>query len=216
MTYLIKLSRSDDKDFPIIAERVVTPKDIGWKTEIKFDDGIQGFATIDRKYIKLLNGATIEKSYEAVRGHAPSFMEKMRKPEINIYAYQQIISGCSVGGRFHFVDIRDGKEKYISTFWHASLSLLSAEKLIKEISAAEKGQLTVIECNKALREKGNLHAILEEVLVDELKVVPIDQISARYTEIGKKVKDIFRQRGGSEATGFDIAELTVGHICIAN
>ena len=215
MLFIIKLSKSEDIDFPIIAERVEAPEDINWKTEIKFDDGVQGFATIDRKYIKLVNGESIEESYKIVRGHKPTLLEKINQPEFNIYAYKQIISGCSVGGKFHFRDIEDGGEKALSTYWNISLGLMSREQLIKEIARAEGGKLTTVECNAILREKGDLRGILEEVILEELKSIPFSRISERYSSMSKKVKELFRERGGVEATGFDIEEFNVGNMRLA-
>ena len=216
MLFIVKLSHSDDEYFPVIAERVEAPKDLNWKTEIKFDDGVQGFATIDRRYINLQNGGSIEESYKAVRGQKPTLAERINQPEINIYAYKQIITGCSVGGKFEFVDIEDGKKKFFSTFWNVSLNLSSKEQLIKEIALTKSGKLTAEECNAVLRERGALRGILEKAILEELKVVPFSEISSRYSIVAERVKKLFREGGGVESTGFDIAEFTVGNMRISN
>jgi hypothetical protein len=215
---LVKMSESDDKYFPVIAEKIILPKgeEIGWNTVIRFDDGIQGFITIDRKFMKLTPGRTVEESYKIVRDKKIDWMDKLRKTEFNIYAYSQIIAGCSVGGRFPFKDIETGESAELSTYWNYSLRVYKDEQLVKEAANAESGKITTEYCSKALRERGNLHGILEQTIVSMLKEIPFSEIRSRNVDISNQVIKTFRDNNGPEITGFDIESFTLGDIKIAD
>ena len=217
MPFVVRMSKSEDEDFPVIAEKIEIPRgtNINWDTEIRFEDGIQGFITIDRRYIRLTHGRTIAESYEIALGRRLGFFQRPRNTEFAIYAYRQIITGCSVGGRFGFTDLEDEKRKEVATFWNFSLRVDEPEQLVKEAAVADNGKITTIYCSQALRERGNLHGILEQVVCQKLREVPFSEIRSKNVEISNEVIKTFRECGGSSSIGFDIESFTLGDIRIA-
>lgn len=220
--FVISISESSDKYFPIIAEKIRVPEGvkIGWDTKIKFGDGVQGFITVDRKPLSLINGKTIMESFnskidENRKNERYTVFNRPRNPEITIYAYRQIIAGCSVGTRFPFKDLEDGEKKEVSVFWNVSLSTDDPNQLTKEAANAEGGKINTDYCNKALRERGNLQGIIEQVILKHLLEVPFSAIRSRIDDISREITNVFNSNRDERAVGFEIVSLTLGNIKIA-
>ena len=217
MPFVVEMTRSQEFDYPVIAERINIPEgtNISWNTVIEFSDEIGCFVMIDRRYLRLISGHTIIESYEISTGKRLGIFQRPRNPEFVIYAYRRVITECAVGGRFPFVDLEDGVRKEVATFWHFTLKAEKPEELVKEAAIAENGKITSVYCILALREKANLNGIIEQVISSKLREVPFIEIRTKLVEISNEIINIFHENGGVEHIGFDIESCTLGDIRIA-
>ena len=215
--FTIRLPDSKNRDFPVIAAKIALPEgaELSWGTTIRFEDGIQAFITVDRRFLEIVNGYTIEECYSQYTGKSLSFLEKHRRAEFNVYAYRTIIDGCSVGTRLTFRDVEDGQIKDLCTYWNYSLQVMNSERLINEAAAAEGGMITTDYCSEVFRVRGNLHGILEQVISRVLLETEFSRIHSRIADISEEVKKEFISRGGYTATGFTLQAFTLGNIELA-
>lgn len=216
--FIIKMPESANPYFPVIASKISVPEgsELSWGTTIKFEDGIQAFITIDRRFLEIMNGRTIEECYTAYTGKKLGFLEKHKSTEFSIYAYRNIIDRCSVGTRLSFKDAEDGVTKELCTYWNYSLKVMNAERLVHEAAAAENGMISTDYCSRIFRERGNLHGILEQVISQVLLETEFSRIHTRIADISDAVKREFINRGGYDITGFALESFTLGNIELAN
>ena len=202
---------------PVLVAKIQAPDNgaIGWETKVRFEDGVLCFVTVDRKPLPLQSGRTIEECYTAYTSKKLGFFGRDRGTQFAIYAYRTVLDGCVVGTRFPFVDRADGCEKVLMTFWNYSISPVIPENLISEVTNAPGGIITAFSCCEIFRKHGNLHGILEQVISEQLRKVPFNEIRSCVADISDNVKNRFRASGVASSMGLDIVSFTLGDIKIA-
>ena len=187
--FIIKMSDDQEREYTVVAERVKVPEktEIGWNTTVKFDDGIDAYATIDGKYILLSSGLSIKECFKASVGRAPTITEQLRKPVINLYACRQIIDGCVIGCFVPFVDVEDGEKKVVSSFWNYSLEVADTKKLIQQVANEKDKAIDVETCSDKFRESANLGGLLEAAIGSRLANYTVPQTRAMNVQIATEV-----------------------------
>ena len=205
--------RIPDEEGIIAAAKVDLPagEEIAWSTLIKFEDSIDCFMTVNRTYVPLQNGRTIQDCYNGYIGKL-SFKEKRSASEFVIYAYRTLIDGCAVGTRMSFRDCETGELKNLRTYWNYSVSVLDPSSIKNEIAAAPDGKITVDAVSRMMRERCNLQMILEGVILDTLETVPFREVKRTSTAMGEKVINEFVKSDAITKTGFQLKAVTLGNI----
>ena len=212
MAFEIKMTEKDNKYDTVVVEKVKIPNGthIGWNTEVIFDDGVQGFATINRIPTILQSGFTIQNCFETAAGRKLTLPERIGNTQFVIYAYRQIIEGCSTGIRLPFVDVKDGLEKEFGSFWNFSLEIDNIETVIHRTALSEEGQLNVDQCSELFWDE--LNPFIKDALGKRLKEHSLVEIHAMINEICQEVLDTFRASGKAQNIGFDLKSFTLGRI----
>lgn len=213
--HLDLFSEARDGD-TVVAARLLPQKGetVGLGTSFTLADGIDGFLMVNRNLISVWNGVTAEEAFNRkFNQNKLSLAEKLRKPEIEVYAYRREIRDCMVGlaSPLVFTDAADGRKRAIRTYWKYSLAVTNLESLHRRIGE-RGGRLTVGDCNELCRSSGgNLANILYRVLSEALKTIPLEQLRGVEDEIGRAVTEQFNQ-AHAEALGLRIVSFLPGGI----
>lgn len=219
MPFTLKLS--DSRDYPIIAEQIKIPSNtnITWDTEILFDDGVDGFVTINGKFMKLQSGQTIQYSYEHRNGRnidKLSWSERLRPTVFNFYVCRKIITGCSVGLRdgILFTDVEDGQRKKAITYWEYSLNVEDSQRLVEQVANLEEKRMNSFQCSEMFRDQAGLAGILLGVLGEYLSKYSLDKVRIMNNDVAHEVKERFIKNEGPEITGFSIMSFVIGTLSL--
>ncbi len=185
--------------------------DIGFGTVIRYDGGINAFATVNSRIINLMDGRTLDDSYYSVTGHRMGILEK-KNARIAVYGYRGAVNGCSVGIKLTAEDIADKTEKTLSGYWEYSLEVTDKEKLIDCID--EKGLLTLDSCIRMMNTKGRVRDITESVIMKTLETTPFNKFRGKLADMGAEVIQEFLAGGGDVNTGFKIVSFSLGSMNI--
>lgn len=205
--------RIPDEEGIVVAAKIPTPAadSVGWNTLMRIDGSVDAFMTVNGTYLPLQNGRTVQDCYTAYVGK-PSFRDKHGKCEFSVFAYRHLIDGCAVGTKMQFKDIDSGEYKTLRTFWNYSVAVLDPSFVKNEIALAPDGVITVDTMSKMMRERCNLHLILEGVLSEILEKSPFSEMRKRSSEISQKIIAEFINSGAVNHTGFQLKAMTLGNI----
>lgn len=200
----VTLPTADNEWDLVVAARIKLPEgeSVGWDTVIKFDDGISGFATVDKKPFDLQSGRKIEDCYRISSGDKSRFLKKGKAVGIVLYAYRNKCFG-GVGTAFPFFDKESGECKILGTHWKYTIMIVNCKALIEHISATQNHSITAYECSKYLRnlEEAALDKLLCGVLLQKLKTIHYTDIREHCDEISDLINEQFINQGGMTCSG---------------
>lgn len=210
---IVKLPVSEDERFPIVAARIELPEgeEIGWSTVIHFENGVNGFVTVNRAPIELQNGRKIEDCYVARTGKKLGLIKP--KTDFAVYAYRNIIDS-RVGACFTFRDIESGEAMTMGTNWVYSIRVSAPTKLVDELSRAPGGVLASDTCNELFIKRASLSDLLVEALGTLLRTVHYSELRSRAVEVSNMISESFIKNGGQDKTGFTLDSFSCGGILV--
>lgn len=206
---IISLPQSSGDEYVVAAK--CQADDIGFGTVIRYDGGINAFATVNSSIINLMDGRTLDDSYYSFTGRRLGILEK-KNARIAVYGYRSAINGCSVVLKLTAEDIADKTEKTMSGYWEYSLEVADKEKLIDYID--EKGLFTLDSCISLMNKKGRVRDITESVIMKTLEATPFNKFRSKLTDVGAAVIKEFLAGGGDVNTGFKIVSFSLGNMDI--